>query len=87
MLNPQNVRKSSFLIDFTAINSPTSDVTNDVIDVLRLLGLSKCSPALCQKLIYETAIFHSINRESCDKLIYDIAEGSILICLDVAVRL
>ena len=28
-------------------------------------------------LIYEIAIFHSINGESCDKLIFDIAEGSI----------
>ena len=63
------------------------DVTNDVIDELRLLGLSKCSPALCHKLIYEIAIFHSINGESCNKLIYDIAEGSMLIGLDVAVRL
>ena len=43
------------------------DVTYDVIDKLRRLGLSKCFPALCHKLIYEIAIFHSINGEICDK--------------------
>ena len=41
-------------------------VTYDVIDKLRRLSLSKCFPALCHKLIYEIAIFHSINRETCD---------------------
>ena len=43
------------------------DVTYDVIDKLRRLGLSKCFPVLCHKLIYEIAIFHSINGETCDK--------------------
>ena len=42
-------------------------VTYDVIDKLRRLSLSKSCPALCHKLIYEIAIFHSINRETCDK--------------------
>ena len=44
-------------------------VAYDVIDKLRRLSLSKCFPALCHKLIYEIAILHSINRETCDKLI------------------
>ena len=42
-------------------------LTYDVIDELPRLSLSKCFPALCHKLIYEIAIFHSINRETCDK--------------------
>ena len=41
-----------------------------VIDELRRLSLSKCFPALCHKLIYVIAIFHSINRETCDKQFY-----------------
>ena len=45
-------------------------VTYDVIDELRRLSLSKCFPVLCHKLIYEIAIFHSINRETCDKTLY-----------------
>ena len=45
-------------------------VTYDVIDELRRLSLSKCFSLLCHKLIYEIAIFHSINRESCDKMFY-----------------
>ena len=49
------------------------DVTYDVIDKLRRLGLSKCFPVLCHKLIYDIAIFHSINGETCDKFIYEIA--------------
>ena len=44
-------------------------VAYDVIDELRRLSLSKCFLALCHKLIYEIAIFHSINRKTCDKLI------------------
>ena len=43
-------------------------VTYDVIDELRRLSLSKSCPALCHKLIYEIAIFHSINGETCDKI-------------------
>ena len=42
-------------------------VTYDIIGELQHLGLSKCFPALCHKLIYEIALFHSINREICDK--------------------
>ena len=40
------------------------------IDELRRLSLSKCFPVLSHKLIYEIAIFHSINRETCDKYMY-----------------
>ena len=46
------------------------DVTYEVIDELWRLGLSKCFLALCHKLIYEISIFHSINRETCDKYNY-----------------
>ena len=71
MLNSQKRKKNTVLPtfnnDFTAENAPTSGVTYDVIDELRRLGLSKCFPALCHKLIYKIAIFHSINRETCDK--------------------
>ena len=45
-------------------------VTYDVIDELRRLSLSKSCQALCHKLIYEIAIFHSINRETCDNSKY-----------------
>ena len=41
--------------------------TYDVIDELRRLSLSKSCLALCHKLIYEIAIFHSINGETFDK--------------------
>ena len=50
-------------------------VAYDVIDELRRLSLSKCFPALCHKLIYEIAIFHSINRETCDKTYYILLIG------------
>ena len=46
------------------------DVTYDVIDELRRFSLSKCFSALCHKLIYEIAIFHSINGETCDKYFF-----------------
>ena len=36
------------------------------------LGLSKCFPALCHKLIHEIAIFHSVNGEISDKLCFNI---------------
>ena len=52
-------------------------VTYDVIDELRRLSLSKCFPVLCHKLIYEIAIFHSINRETCDKKIRYITDMSV----------
>ena len=45
-------------------------VTYDVIGELRHLSLSKSCPALCHKLVYEIAIFHSINGETCDKVLY-----------------
>ena len=45
-------------------------VTYDVINKLRCLSLSKSCPVLCHKLIYEIAMFHSINRETCDKIFY-----------------
>ena len=47
-------------------------VTCDVIDELARLSLSKICPALCHKLIYEIAIFHSINGETCDKSLFKI---------------
>ena len=68
----QTCENSSILPNFTAKTRQCRDVTYDVIDKLRRLGLSKCVPALCHKLIYEIAIFHSINGETCDKYIYDI---------------
>ena len=37
------------------------------ISELRRLCLSKSYPALCHKLIYDIAIFHSINGETCDE--------------------
>ena len=46
-------------------------VTYDVIDELQCLSLSKCFPALCNKLIKEITIFHSINRETFDKYYFD----------------
>ena len=64
MLNSQKRKKntdlSSFITDFTAENA------YNVIDKLRRLSLSECFPVLCHKLIYEIAIFHSINQETCD---------------------
>ena len=62
-------KKSTFLPGFITNFTATLrwGVTYDIIDKLRRLSLSKCFPALCHKLIYEIAIFHSINRETCDK--------------------
>ena len=47
----KNTDLLSFLTDFTAENAPTSLVTYDVKDELRLLSLSKSCPALhvCHK--------------------------------------
>ena len=77
MLNSQKRKKTQFyrvlLSIFLRKTRQRRDVTYDVIDKLRRLSLSKCFPALCHKLIYEIAIFHSINRETCDKFIYDSA--------------
>ena len=74
MLNSQNARKTQFYRVLIPIllrkTRQGRGVTYDVIDELRRLGLSKSFPALCHKLIYEIAIFHPINRETCDKLIY-----------------
>ena len=71
MLNSQNTRKTQFYRVLLPIllrkTRQRRGVTHDVIDELRRLRLSKCFPPLCHKLIYEIAIFHSINRETCDK--------------------
>ena len=68
MLNSQKHEKNQvFLPILLRKTRQRRDVTYDVIDKLRRLGLSKCFPALCHKLIYEIAIFHSINGETCDK--------------------
>ena len=68
MLNSQKRKKntvlSSFIADFTAENAPTSG------RYLSRHSLSKYFSVLCHKLIYEIAIFHSINQETCDKLYY-----------------
>ena len=74
MLNPPKREKNRVSLPILLQKTrQRRDVTYDVIDELRRLGLSKCFLALCHKLIYEIAIFHSINRETCDKLIYEIA--------------
>ena len=77
MLNSQKRKKNtdllSFIADFLRQTRQRRGVTYDVIGELQRLSLSKCFPALCHKLIYEIAIFHSINGETCDKLIYEIA--------------
>ena len=69
MLNSQKREKYQvfFLPILLRKTRQSRDVTYDVIDKLRRLGLSKCFLALCHKLIYEIAIFHSINGETCDK--------------------
>ena len=71
MLNSQKTQEkhrffSSFITNFTA-ETRQRRVTYHVIDELRRLSLSKCFPPLCHKLIYEIALFHSINQETCDK--------------------
>ena len=61
----ENARYKSNELEYRFYRGKTCQrlgVTFDVIDELRLLSLSKCFPALCHKLIYEIAIFHSINR-------------------------
>ena len=71
MLNSQKREKNRvFLPILLRKTRQRRDVTYDVIGELRRLGLSKCCLALCHKLIYEIAIFHSINGETCDKSIY-----------------
>ena len=68
MLNSQKREKIRvFLPILLRKTRQRRDVTYDVIDELRRLGLSKCFLVLCHKLIYEIAIFHSINGETCDK--------------------
>ena len=71
MFNSQKRKKIRFYRVFLPILLPKTrqgrSVTYDVIDKLPCLGLSKYVLALCHKLIYEIAIFHSINRETCDK--------------------
>ena len=71
MLNSQKRQKIRvFLPILLRKTRQRRDVTYDVIDKLRRLGLSKCFLMLCHKLIYEIAIFHSINGETCDKTLY-----------------
>ena len=69
--NSQKRKKSSFIEFYYRFycrkTHQCRDVTYYVIDKLRRLSLSKYFTALCHKLIYEIAIFHSINREICDK--------------------
>ena len=70
ILRAQNCNLSSFITNFTAEGAPTSGRylwrhKNKV----RRLGLSKCYPVLCHNLIYEIAIFHSINEKTCDKMV------------------
>ena len=69
-LTHKNVRKTGgfFLPILLRKTRLRREVTYDVIDELRRLSLSKCFPVLCHKLIYEIAIFHSINGETCDNL-------------------
>ena len=71
MLNSQNRKRNTVLSSLLPIllwkTRQHQCVTYDVLDELRSLSLSKCFPALCHKLIYEIAIIHSINRETCEK--------------------
>ena len=71
-LTSKNVRKLQiyrFLLPILLRKTRQSRrVIYDVIDKLRRLGLSKSCSVLCHKLIYDIAIFHSINGESCDKI-------------------
>ena len=53
-------------------------ITYEVIDELRRLSQSKCFRVLCHKLIYEIAIFHSMNRETCDKKMFPLAPHAFL---------
>ena len=69
MFNPQKREQNRFFLPILLQKTrQRRDVTYDVIDELRRFSLSKCFPALCHKLIYEIAIFHSINGETCDNL-------------------
>ena len=72
MLNSQKSKKRQLHRDLLPIllweARQRRSVTYDVIGELQRLSLSKCFPALCHKLIYEIAIFHSINGETCYKL-------------------
>ena len=74
MLNSQKHKKKQFyrvlLLILLRKTRQRRGVTYDVIDELQRLSLSKCFPALCHKLIYEIAIFHSIKRETCDNSLY-----------------
>ena len=71
MLISQKRKKNTVLSSFITVllwkTRHRRSVTYDVKDELRRLSLSKCFLALCHKLIYEIAIFHSINEEICDK--------------------
>ena len=60
-------------------------VTYDVIDELRRISLSKSYSALCHKLIYEIAIFHSINGETCDNILYCLLENAFHVMINAFV--
>ena len=68
MLNTQKRQKNTvvFIAGVTAENTPT----NDVIDELLHLSLSKCFQVQYHELIYEIATFHYINGETCDQKHY-----------------
>ena len=75
MLNSQKCKEKHNFIEFLLPillrkTRQRRRVSYDVIDELRRLSLSKCFPALCHKLIYVIAIFHSINRENVIKWVY-----------------
>ena len=71
MFNSQKHKKIQFwrvlLMIILQKTRQSRSVTYDVIDDLRRLGLSKDVTMICHKSIYEILIFHSINRETCDK--------------------
>ena len=60
----------SFITDLLRKTRQRLSITYDVIDELRRFSLSKYALALYHKLIYEIAIFHYINEETCDNIIY-----------------
>ena len=70
MLNSQKREKNQvFLPILMRKTRQRRDITYDVKDELRRLGLSNCFTVQCHKLIDEIAIVHSINGETCDKTI------------------
>ena len=59
-----NTYLSSLIYDFTAKNAL---ISVRYLYELKLVSLLKCFPVLYNKLIFELAIFHSKNGETCDK--------------------